>query len=206
MNNRISYWRKKRGITAEQLADLTGTTSGQISRLETGKRRLDTEWLEKISGALHVGMLDLIEERKIRISEYVGDNGEIRDIATDSNEFVFCPPGCSLDEVVAVKIKSDSMYPAIQRGSVIFYNIANKYDPDLAVEGKFIKYNKPSAERFSEFFNRPCVITLKFGAKILRSLKRGSESGTYTLTSYNSPDIENVEIRDAYKIFYTQNA
>ena len=58
--NRIAEIRKKRGLTQSQLAELTDTSTPQIQRLETGNRRLNMDWLEKISKALECEPAELI--------------------------------------------------------------------------------------------------------------------------------------------------
>lgn len=54
MENRIRYWRKKRGLTEVQLGGLAGCTNPQIHFLETGKRALTITWLQKLASALNV--------------------------------------------------------------------------------------------------------------------------------------------------------
>lgn len=60
--NRIRALRKARGLTLEQLGELVGTTNQQISMLENGKRRLTTDWIEKLAKALNVRPSEIIEE------------------------------------------------------------------------------------------------------------------------------------------------
>ena len=54
MKNYIKEYRIKKNLTQEQLAELIGTSKVQISRLETGERRLNMDWIEKIAKALGV--------------------------------------------------------------------------------------------------------------------------------------------------------
>lgn len=49
MSNKISFYRKQKKWSQEDLADLLGTSSGMISMLETGKRRLNSDWTKKLS-------------------------------------------------------------------------------------------------------------------------------------------------------------
>lgn len=60
--NRITYFRKKRGLSMQKLATRVGTSQQQIDRLEKGKRRLTVEWLERLSEALDCSMMDLLPE------------------------------------------------------------------------------------------------------------------------------------------------
>jgi phage repressor protein C with HTH and peptisase S24 domain len=61
--NRIAEFRKARGWSQQQLADLAGTTNQQIGHLESGRRRLDTVWMSRIASALGVEPVELITQR-----------------------------------------------------------------------------------------------------------------------------------------------
>ena len=70
MKNFIAKLRKEKNLTQEDLAERAGTTVVQISRLETGARRLNSTWLEKISAALDVQPFELIpHEVKVEKTE-----------------------------------------------------------------------------------------------------------------------------------------
>jgi len=60
MANRLREWRLARGVTLERLAAAVGTDKTQISRLETGQRRLTLEWMERIARALKCRPADLM--------------------------------------------------------------------------------------------------------------------------------------------------
>ncbi|NDC58313.1 MAG: XRE family transcriptional regulator [Alphaproteobacteria bacterium] len=48
----LREWREHRGLTQEQLADRLGTSKGQVSKLETGKKKWDEVWVAKCADAL----------------------------------------------------------------------------------------------------------------------------------------------------------
>lgn len=77
MKNFIKDYRIKKNLTQERLAELIGTSKVQISRLETGERRLNMDWLEKIAKALGVREGALISD----MSE--SENGYNKDIIAD---------------------------------------------------------------------------------------------------------------------------
>ena len=52
MKNRIRELRRSRGLTLEEVARRANTTNQQVHRLETGQRRLTTEWMDRIGAAL----------------------------------------------------------------------------------------------------------------------------------------------------------
>jgi phage repressor protein C with HTH and peptisase S24 domain len=60
MENRIKELRRARGLTLQKLAEKAGTTNQQISRLERGERRLTTDWMERLAGALGCSPVSLI--------------------------------------------------------------------------------------------------------------------------------------------------
>jgi transcriptional regulator with XRE-family HTH domain len=59
--NRIREHRAKKGLTLDDLAARVGTSNQQIQRLETGKRKLTADWLQRISAALDVEISSLLK-------------------------------------------------------------------------------------------------------------------------------------------------
>ncbi len=62
MENRIRELRKAQGLTLQDLATKVGTSNQQISQLETGRRRLNVDWLERLSQALGCHPLELLDD------------------------------------------------------------------------------------------------------------------------------------------------
>jgi transcriptional regulator with XRE-family HTH domain len=52
--NRIKELRALKGLSQDKLAELAGTNSGQIARLENGQRKLSQEWMNRL--APHLGV------------------------------------------------------------------------------------------------------------------------------------------------------
>lgn len=52
--NNIAVYRKRAGLSQEQLADAIGTTRNMLVKLEGGSRGLTSDWLEKIGNELSV--------------------------------------------------------------------------------------------------------------------------------------------------------
>lgn len=59
----IKGWRKRKGITQQELAEIIGTTPASISRYENGERKLDLETAAKIAKALGCTVDDLVREQ-----------------------------------------------------------------------------------------------------------------------------------------------
>lgn len=60
MKNRIRELRLKRGLTLEQLAERVGASLPQIQKMETGERRLNSDWLPKLAEALKCDPSEII--------------------------------------------------------------------------------------------------------------------------------------------------
>lgn len=58
--NRIREIRQKRGLSVAELASRVGTSQPQLTRLETGQRRLTEDWLRRLAKALDVEPAELI--------------------------------------------------------------------------------------------------------------------------------------------------
>lgn len=70
MSNNIAQIRKAAGMSQTDLADAIGTTLNNLGKLERGDRRLNQDWIVKISGALGVSPEAIIA------ASY--DRGEVR--------------------------------------------------------------------------------------------------------------------------------
>ena len=62
IHGRIRDFRKQKGLTMGELAELAGTSQQQIDRLEKGKRRLTLEWLIKLCHALECDLAELLPQ------------------------------------------------------------------------------------------------------------------------------------------------
>jgi transcriptional regulator with XRE-family HTH domain len=64
IGQRIRHYREQRNLTQQQLADMIGVSNSEISLLESDKRRLTLENLDKIIKALDVKFTDILPEYK----------------------------------------------------------------------------------------------------------------------------------------------
>jgi SOS-response transcriptional repressor LexA len=60
MDNKVAFFRTKAGLSQEELAQRIGTTNQQIGRLESGKRKLSPDWMERLAPALGIRPHELI--------------------------------------------------------------------------------------------------------------------------------------------------
>ncbi|MDX2265405.1 MAG: helix-turn-helix transcriptional regulator [Hyphomicrobiales bacterium] len=68
-DNRLRQIRKDRGVTLEKLAETTGLSVTYLSRVETGKRGITLEGLEKVAQALSVSVNDIIPAGVLGMAE-----------------------------------------------------------------------------------------------------------------------------------------
>lgn len=73
MDNKIRYFRKQRGLTLAALGAAIGLTPQSVSRIETGKMRLSTDWMQRIAVALNVSPVDLIGSGAASGAELIGE-------------------------------------------------------------------------------------------------------------------------------------
>lgn len=62
MKNRIKELREAAGLTQSELGDRVGAHWQTIQRLESGSTRLDTDWMERLGGALQVSPLAIVTD------------------------------------------------------------------------------------------------------------------------------------------------
>lgn len=90
--NRIREIREAAGLSSTELAELVGTSSSQILRLETGERRLTVEWMQKIAQALRVTPTDLISNTGL--AEITED--EVEPVAPDAVSLAIADKGLKI--------------------------------------------------------------------------------------------------------------
>lgn len=76
MRNKIRLFRKQRGLTLAALGAVIGLTPQSVSRIENGKMRLSTDWMERIAAALNVSPADLLESGTPGGAELIGEIGD----------------------------------------------------------------------------------------------------------------------------------
>ena len=62
MENKLRFWRKKRQLTQEQLAELAELSSATICRIECGKGFFSAASLERTAAALGVQPRDIVHD------------------------------------------------------------------------------------------------------------------------------------------------
>ncbi|PKR89083.1 hypothetical protein CXZ10_11235 [Pleomorphomonas diazotrophica] len=56
----VAVWREQRGLTIEQLAQLSGFPSMLLSAIEAGQHDPDIDLLDRLAGVLGIRLIDLL--------------------------------------------------------------------------------------------------------------------------------------------------
>lgn len=115
---------------------------------------------------------------------YIGAGSEITPVDDFPQggglEEVEAPPGAENKEILAVRVRGDSMYPAYKNGDTIYYSAVSE-DP-------------------SHHIGEECVVKLTDGRMYLKLLERGSGGTTFTLLSHNAQPIYDAQLEWAAKV------
>lgn len=178
----LREWRTSRGIKVERFAEMLGTSPGQLSDIETGKRRWNRDWLERSADALGLDAGQLLRHpdsaagpRPIRLIGKVaaGSEGHFEDdYGMGAGDAVDPFPA----DAIALVVEGDSMVPRFNPGEVLIFG-AQHMDP-------------------SNLIGREIMARLDDGRKLIKVLRRGAAYGTWDLYSINSnhAPIENARL------------
>ncbi|SFV33253.1 repressor LexA [Devosia crocina] len=193
MANRLKQLREARGWTHQQAADHMGVSRSQFIKLERGERRLTEQYIDQASSAFAVPPAEIIEDQtEHRIVPLMGEIGAGAEISPDYEqvpeggleqiEVPFYLP----DDMVAFRVKGDSMLP--------------RYD-----EGDVIVVWREQRRATSSFLGEEVAVRTRSGNRYLKTLQRAGARG-YNLASWNARLIENVEIEWIGEIYVTIRA
>lgn len=183
---RIDEAMQAQGFNDRSLALKAGVYQDAIRDLRRGKTQmLRADRLQAIYAVL--GLTDA-QIPMIPVIGVVGEGNRIYLLQEMSLASSFAEPGeppvyCDLvrlpedghRDVMALRVAGDSMEPFLPSGSIVYYS-------------------RSSEDNFDACLNRLCVIGLKDQRIWLKKLKKGSVFGRYTLSGYNSRDMDDMEI------------
>ncbi|AEG16019.1 helix-turn-helix domain protein [Desulfofundulus kuznetsovii DSM 6115] len=64
LKHQLRYLRNKKGLSQKELAVLTGLHQSQVSKIESGNRKVTAEELQKLAAALGVTVAELLDEQQ----------------------------------------------------------------------------------------------------------------------------------------------
>ena len=171
--NKIREIRKRKSLTLEQVAELSGLSPSYLSRLEIGDRNISGKIAAKLASALNVEIHELFKghAKTIPVVGYVGAGAQVWPVDDHVQ-------GAGLEEIevpwplgehaVAVIVRGDSMRPAMREGDILIYD--NRLEGDL-----------------TPLIGSECILALADGRMFVKELAPGSAPGRYTLLSHNAP-------------------
>ena len=187
MENNIREMRKKLGLSLEAVAYRAGTTRATIMKLEKGDMSLTVKWMERIAKALYCSPSDLLADNKIKQSIVVGYVGAGIVHAYDDHaqgnglELVENPIGINKPDIVAVRVRGDSMRPMLYDNWLLFYSREHDGVP-------------------SDCIGRVCIVKLIDDGVAVRELKQGSKPGYYHLIAYNGETTFDAKLKWAARV------
>jgi repressor LexA len=160
----------KSGKNKIGLAKALGRQPSAITALLQGQRRVQADEVPIIAAYLELD--------KVLLMGYVGagatiepDFEQVPPEGLDSIELPFLIPG----ELVAFRVRGDSMYP--------------RYD-----DGDTIVVWKEQRRPLSSFYGQEAAVRTRDGHRFLKTIQRGKSRGQVTLVSFNAKPIENVKL------------
>ena len=188
--SKIRQIRQDAGLTQKEFADKLGVSYQQISKWEKGDTEVKIHWIKTIAKKFDSSVegilgLKVHEIEKIPVEAYVGAGAEVHStgLADDLAEYVPAPPDDG-EKVRTAIVRGDSMWPAYREGDTLYYSEFSGSLTDLV--------------------GHECVVLLDDGRQLVKTIRKGSSKGKYTLDSHNAAPIENVKITWAAPISWVK--
>lgn len=198
------------GASQADLARVLNKTPAVVTNLFNGVRELKVPEAVRISEWLKRPVAEIMGGNKIPVQAYVGEGGEVFPYSEaeklPESRTSECPPGLDPTHVFAIRIKGEAMLPVLQPDWIVYYSDRRDIIIPVIRDGWQVPYNPLTEERLSEFFDKMCVVKLKDGRTMLRTLERGYTPGRYNLTAFNSAKLADMEIDWAAKIIFIKTA
>jgi phage repressor protein C with HTH and peptisase S24 domain len=168
------------GWKQERLADELGVGQSTIHRWLHAASEPRGQHRDAIA-ALYIRVFRPDEgepEKTVKLAGYVGAAQAVYQFDDGAADYVEAPPGAG-DMTEAVEVRGDSMLPLYETGTLLYYS--KQLPPDAMI-------------------GRRAVVRVADGRVLVKSVRRGSAPGFYTLVSLNAPDIEDVVLEWAAPI------
>ena len=194
LGRRIREGRKALGWSQATLAEAVGVKQTAVSQWEQGSTRPEPEKLSRIANLLQktVSYLGFGEEpaqaERVPIIGSIGAGGLVtleKPETQDGLEEIELPfhIGPGFKGLVA---RGDFNLPEVADGYVIVFRDVPTFDSDRCIDQR-------------------CVVRLRDGSMFVKTLKRGSRYGKFTLQSIGASDMAEVEVEWAAPVFATVN-
>jgi len=181
---------RKPGKTQAGLARALGRSPSAINNLLSGKRRLRADEIARIARYLEepppriCGDGELAhsadETMRVPVLGYVGSGGEAHRYAVRQKDLDRLAADPTNAETVAVEVRGDSLGRSFDRWLVLYDHIANPVTDDLI--GKL------------------CVVGLPDDRVFIKTIRRGTREGLFTLHSNTEPPIKDTPLEWAARV------
>lgn len=186
LGDRIKKARLARGLTQAALGRHFEISDKAVSMWERDKNHVEPERIPHLASYLRVSTDWLLTGREPKpesasgppIVGYVGAGGQIipfDDHAMGAGMETAEPPPGDTSVSVAVIVRGHSMHPVYRDGDTIYYS-------------------RDGANDWRALIGKDCVARLADGRILVKVLKQSAQRTKWTLSSYNSPDIEDVDV------------
>jgi hypothetical protein len=182
--DRLIWARRNRGFhTAVEAVEAFGWKQSTYLGYESGDRTPHWTKVKQIARDFGVRWPWLLDgegvptakaARRMRLMGYVGAGNEIHPFDGDAlGDEIDMPPGTA-DELEAVRVDGNSMYPRYFAGEIIYY--------------------RKLQEAPARFIGRECVVKLLDGRMFVKILRQGTLPRMFNLDSWNAGPIENIAV------------
>lgn len=174
-------------MTHDEAAEAMGVSRGQYIKLERGERRLTVDYINQAAKAFDVSPSEILEDPEaqaaIPLMGYLGAGAEVmpefEQVPPDGLEQIEIPFHLPAD-MIAFKVRGDSMLPVFKEGAVIVVYRDQK---------------KP----LESFYGEEAAVRTSDGRRFIKTIIRGQ--GGVNLLSWNANPIENVHLEWIGEIF-----
>lgn len=191
-SNNLYTLMERDGVTQADIARAWGVHNGDVTQRVKGRVRITpdrarvlaqkfgwtaSEIYGEVQARHQIPLLGSVGagEQVIPIDDLPLTNGLREHERQEMNcEFVDAPPGGIYRDMVALRVKGDSMEPYLSNGDIVYYNQVIR-------------------SGFDEYLNKRVIVALKDGRVFLKTLERGFKYGHYNLRSYNAKLIEDAQ-------------
>jgi len=189
IRNRVREFRKARGLTLEKLEELTGISTGHLSRIERHEKGWSMDSLPKIAKALGIDPHQLIDAseawQEVPVIGTVGQATLGRLLTAEnggetSRMRVKVP--AVLGDVVAISVVGSSLYSRYNTGDVIIAS-----EPSVS----------PASAAGKE-----CIVITPDMRVAVKFLQKSADSATIVAISHNEPPQTDLSISRCYPVVY----
>jgi transcriptional regulator with XRE-family HTH domain len=176
-----------RQLSQRGLAKLLGCDAASVNRLVHGRRALRLDEAERLAPLLGVKVSEVIERAGIELGE--------TSVGTTTTHLVGHIDGAGEAHIDwRSRVAIVETLPDLPRSAVAVQYRTAMTSLD-AIDGWTVYVEPPVNGRVDQALGRLALVTLESGITIVGFLRRGYQPGTYNVTNFVPPLLENVSVR-----------